>query len=203
MKKYITRILIFVLLLSVVPATDVQAASKKKVYKAYYNYLVKKSNSGDLKKFTKYCLVNLDGDRIPELVGYHKDKDLAVDRYVICSYNGKKVVTKEFQDGVASSGGYRGLLTYIPNKGKIKHSYISSGSGSEYVEVYSLKKGVYKKTVDAGSEYRNGRHYRWGNTPVSKSTYDRKLNKAFNADRSKRFCDLKYISKTKMKKKLK
>ncbi len=201
MRKSIVRFFVIALIAALLPSMSIQAASKKKVYKAYYNWLVKSAPSA----YKKYCLVDLDGDNISELVGFYCNKKYGViNNYIICYYDGKKVVTKTFTDGVASVGGYRGSLTYIPRKGKIMDASLLGGTGSQSNEVYKLKNGTLKRTAIANIEYVNGKaKYKWNGKSVSKKTYTSKLKKAFNTSNPKAFSDLKYISKAKMKKALK
>lgn len=197
MKKIVAMLLVFTVLCSGIPSTQVQAASKAKTYKAYYNWLNKKSPS----LYKKYKLVNLDGDKVPELVGCFKDKDFGVTYYVVCSYNGKKVTTEEFAGGAASSGGFRGGVSYIPGKGKILSTEWSSGTGEGDDTLYQLKKGKFKATI-LGT-FKMGMSYKWKKKKVSEKVYYKKLKKVFNSSKAKSFDELKYISKSKMKKKLK
>lgn len=199
MKKMILQLMILVMLILAVPTTDVQAAgSNKKAYKAYANWLNKKAPS----QYKKFTLVKLDGDKVPELVGQYKDRGM--EYYIICSYDGKKVRTKELAAGVAMIGGFRGAVSYIPKKGKILETYIYGGTGAGNDTVYQLKKGKFKKAASGSSQYnsRGKQTFKWGKKKVNGDTYNNNLNKAFNHSKEKSFADLKYISKSNMKKKL-
>lgn len=192
--------MILAILVLTIPATDVQAAgSSKKAYKAYVNWLNKKAPS----EYKKFTLVKLDGDKVPELVGQCKDGYM--EYYIVCSYNGKKVNAREFAAGVAPVGGFRGTVSYIPKKGKILETYLSGGTGAQEDNVYQLKKGKLKKAAAGSSAYNSqGKQtFKWGKKKVSQANYNKNLNKAFNRSKGKSFSKLKYISKAKMKKKLK
>ncbi len=197
-KKSLIVVLLFVLFL-MIPSNDVEAASKKKVYKAYYSWLIKKAP----KSYKEYSLVKLDSDKIPELIGHYQD-DYGMHYYIICAYNGKKVVTNGLYAGMAYTSSYTGSLYYIPKKGKILQ-YTSYAAGTQKSdEVYKLKKGKLKVVANGTFEYRNNKSiYRWNDKKVSKSTYNKKLKKAFNQSKAKSFGDIQYYSKSKMKKKLK
>lgn len=199
MKKMMTQLMILVMLILAIPATDVQAAgSNKKAYKAYVNWLNKKAPS----EYKKFALVKLDGDKLPELVGQYKV--CGMEYYIICSYDGKKVRTRELAAGVAMVGGFRGNVSYIPKKGKIFETYIYGGSGEGTDNVYQLKKGKFKRAASGSSKYnsRGKQTFKWGKKKVNNKTYHNKLNKAFNRSKEKSFDELKYISKTDMRKKL-
>lgn len=199
MKKWITGLLVFVVMFLVVPATDTQAAnSSKKAYKAYRTWLTKKAPS----KYKKFALTDLDGDGTSELVGHYKKGE--TDFIIICSYNGKKVATKQFQDVVTTSGGYRASLQYIPKTGKILYSTMDVSSGKEENVIYQMKKGKLKRIASGTAKYSmRGVSCRWRNKKVSESTYNNKLGKAFDYSSSKQFTGLKYIFREKIKKKLK
>ncbi len=198
MKKIITRLIVFLLIILAVPVLDVQAAgNNKKACKAYRSWLNKKAPS----KYKEFALVKLDKDSVPELVGHYQKNGM--DHYVICGYDGRKVVTKRLSDGVAPVGGYRGVWMYMPKKGKLLHEYIYGGTGSECDEVYHFKKGKLKLVTTGSKEYQCGKKIcAWGGKKTGKGNYERKLKKAFNTSKGKVFYDLKYISRTKMKKKL-
>lgn len=198
-KKRFIKVLLLVMFIMLVPSVSVQAASKKKAYKAYYNWLAKEAP----KEYKKYTLVKLDGDKVPELIGHYSVEYL--DYYIVCSYDGKNVVTQEFQEGVATAGGFRGSLLYIPKKGKILSSSFLAGTGDANDDIYALKKGKFKRVAagESGYEFNGDQHYTWNNKKVSKKNYNKKLKKVFNKSKGKSFTSLKYISKSKMKKKLK
>jgi hypothetical protein len=198
-KKRLLEVLLLVMFVMVVPTVSVQAASKKDAYKAYSNWLAKEAP----KQYKKYTLVKLDGDKVPELIGYYSDEGM--DYYIVCAYDGKNVVTQEVQEGVASVGGFRGSLLYMPKKGKIWSNSISAGTGAEYDAVYVLKNGKFKSAASGSSEYGlNGKkQYIWNDKRVSKKNYNKNLKKSFNTSKGKTFTSLKYISKSNMKKKLK
>ncbi len=199
MKKTITKLLLLLMLVLAIPTTDVQAAgSKKKAYKAYVNWLNKKAPS----QYKMFALVKLDGDKVPELVGQYINGGM--EYYVICSYDGKKVRTKEFAAGVSGVGGFRGAVSYIPKKGKVLERYIYAGTGAGTDNVYQLKKGKFKMAASGSSKYNSQgkQSFKWGKKKVSNKTYNNKLNKAFNCSKGESFAGLKYMSKSKMKKRL-
>lgn len=195
MKKIIATVLLFSMICSVMPSAKVQAAGKEKAYKAYYEWLQKEAPS----LYKKYKLVKLDGDNIPELVGYAKEDGAFLYYYIICSYDGKKVNTKTFEEG--AFGSFRGGASYIPKKGKIHVSSMSSGTGKGSDDLCTLKKGKFKET-ELGT-FQLNMSYKWKKKKVSEKVYYKKLDQAFDSSKAKSFSDLKYISKSKMKKKLK
>ena len=200
----------FLLIMLFMNGKNVQAASSKKAYKAYYNWLVKDVPS----KYKAFCLVKLDGDNTMELVGHYKRKEywdsrikdynISEDCYIICSYNGKDVVVEEFGEGKVNR--CYSELSYIPNKGKIRKSTFPSGAGVSWDEIVTLKKGKFKETA-SGTINCSGNYsewdYIWNNKSVTEKKYKKLLKKAFDNSKAKSFSDLKFISKKKMKKKLK
>lgn len=187
------------MILFILPTTDVQAANNsKKANKAYRTWLTRNAPS----KYKKYAVTDMNGDGISELVGRYKRGETT--HIIICSYNGKKVVTKQFQEAVTTSGGYRASLQYIPGKGTIRYSTGYAGSGEFQDKIYQLKKGKLKKVASGTIKYSvHGANCKWRGKKVSESTYNNNLNKLFNSSSAKSLNKLKYISKAKLKNKLK
>lgn len=189
------------------PSAKVQAAGQEEVYKAYYEWLQKEAPS----MYEKYTLIDLDGDQIPELVGDYRAVGWKI---IICSYDGKKVVSQELGDSLGITNANE--IYYIPGKGMVyeMREYWSSWS---YYEDYMLENGKIKKVASKEGEsfysktagkYVYKDTYKWNKKTVSKKVYDRnykKLKKTLNIDDSKRksFYELKYISKSEIMKKLK
>ena len=68
----------------------------------------------------------------------------------------------------------------------------------------SIKKGQLKRSAYGTAKYsRRGVSCKWGKKKVSENTYNAKLEKAFDFSKAKQLVDLKYISREKVKKKLK
>lgn len=181
-------------------AKSVKIARQKKAYTAYYNYMKK----SELSDYTEFQLIKLDGDSTPELIGHYRD-EYYMDNYVICSYDGKKVVTEFLFDGISTTSYYRGVLYYLPKKGKIWDTSQYAGGTSQYDDIYTLKGGKLKRTAHGEKEYSEKASKfkcKWNNKSMSESTYEKKLNKAFDTSKAKAFRDMKFISKAKMKAKL-
>lgn len=201
MKKTITRILFLFMLLALIPSVNVQAASKKSAYKAYRSWLAKSAPVSDSGKAYEYCLLDLDNDKVPELIGHYYDKDYFRDHYVICTFDGKKVNTKKL------AADFRTDVSYLPQKGKVQLLGIDSPAFMTiYIKIYTIKKGKIKSSASGDTSFDTDTNkfiYEWKGKRVSKKAFDKASKKAFNSSNGKSFSELKYISKSKMKKKLK
>lgn len=194
MKKTATRLLLLMLLIFAVSPVSAHAAGKKAVYKAYTNWM----NSKEATKYKKFCLVELDSDKIPELIGvYNRTGYPGINNYIICSYSGGKIVKRAFQDA-AGTGGARITISYVPRKGKLVSCQGHSMSPVDDYIVYKWKGGQWRNAGQGTKNYISGK-CTWGKKSMSKSKFDKKVS----AKNSKPFFELTFISKAKMRKKLK
>ena len=211
--RIIAMILAIVVIISVFPASNVEAASrtKKKAYKAYYKWIKSDEAKADdyaNHRFNKFKLLDLDNDKIPELIALYEDRNNTdINNYAICTYDGKKVNSLKVSEGVAGAGGFRGVVTYIPKKGKIAACTSWAPSGSSYDTYYKIKKGKIIKTNELSMtrEFypKATETYKINSKTVSKSKYNKTEKKIYASKKAAYFEKLKYISKKKMLKKLK
>ncbi len=212
-KRFISMLLVLAVLVAAFPSSNVEAASrtKKKAYKAYYKWM----KSDEMKisdyreeKFNKFKLVDLDNDKIPELIALYEDRvGTDVNTYAICTFDGKKVNSIKVCSGVAGAGGFRGSVSYIPKKGKIAAYSMSSGTGSSYDTYYKIKKGkiviTHTLTMERTFYPQQTETYKVNKKVVSKSKFEKTEKKIYASKKSVNFDKLKFISKKKMLKKLK
>ncbi len=206
MKKRMLAILItLVIILSVVPSVNTEAAArtKKKAYKAYYSWIKK---SADAKKYTDYKLLDMNNDKIPELIGTYQDADNQyLHYYIVCSYDGSEVKMLGLVDGVNSFG--KTTVSYIPKAGKVCSTSTTSSTTSSFDYIHKIKKDgkleILAKTSKTKSYDQTGYIYRWDDVEVTEAEYNKKYAKAYNASKAKSFGSLKYTSKKKMLKQLK
>ncbi|MBR6223257.1 MAG: hypothetical protein IKQ71_07450 [Lachnospiraceae bacterium] len=209
-KRIFSLFLALVMALCLVPSANTYAAkrTKKAALKAYYAYLKSgKPQTYRDKKYNKFTLMDLDNDKIPELVAQYKDREgTFVDYYVILAYDGSTVQTLDVSEGVAGAGGFRGNLSYMPKKGLIYNLTWSSGTGSQYNTLYSLKNGKFTTKVKMVNE-RDMKTYKlnytWNGKKTTEKKQNAKFNKLYNTKKAKTFDKLKYISRKKMLSKLK
>ena len=212
-KRVIALLLALVVVIGFMPQGSAEAAgtrTKKAAYKAYYDW-IKSSESKvsdyNTHRYNKYKLIDLDNDKIPELVGLYQDRNQTyIDNYIICSFDGVKVNTVKLTAGVAGVGGFRGGASYVPKKGKVFQTTFHSVGSYEYHHVYKIKKGEIKETYDVNynMDFRsNKRIYKCNGKKISKSKFNSLVKKKCSSSKSKDFGKLKYISKKKMLKKLK
>lgn len=199
MKKIITTVLLFSMLCSIMPSSRVQATKKEEAYQAFYHWL-----ETDAPPYCQeYQLVKIDGDDVPELVGYYKSKRQKRYYYIICSYDGKNLRAYQFCEGFKSAS----PISYIQGKGKMLFSNhpLEGDSDSGYDLLVTLKKGKftddYVGRIEVGSKGKL--QYEWKKKKVSEQVYEKNLKKVFDQSKAQAFSKLKYISKSKMKKKLK
>ena len=212
-KRVIAFVLALVVVIGFMPQLSAEAAgtrTKKAAYKAYYDW-IKSSESKisdyNTHRYNKYKLIDLDNDKIPELIGLYQDRNQTfIDNYVICAFDGEKVNSVKVTSGVAGVGGFRGGASYVPKKGKVFETVWHSIGSYEYHTVYKIKNGQIKKQYDINFnlDYKtNKKVYKCNDKKISKSKYDSLVKKKCTSSKAKGFGNLKYISKKKMLKKLK
>ena len=204
-KKALSMLLSLVMVFAMV--ISVQAASKKKAFKSYVKWIQAgcKDENEQTHSFDRFYLAIVDSDKVPELVACKKLPASygAMEDICVVSFKNNRIVRMTARSGAAGVGGFRGSFSYIPEKGKLCVWSISSGTGSEYNEIYKLSNNGFKKTVTAHSEYsynyQKGKpswSYIWNEKKVSKKTLEKKLTKAFNRRKAKSFADLPFVSKS-------
>ena len=224
MKRVWMAILAFVLIFSNVGVAQTHAASKKSVYKAYYNLI--SQTQGEEYDIRDYKLIYLDNNKVPELVvrkycdtlgssecdfaiyTYYKGKavDITLDRDTSRSHHTGAAYFSDFSHTFRNHTG-AALLTvcYIPKSGKLLNHITTSQDGCD--DIYKLSKGKLKIIAD-------GEHpgiidewsspvYKWNGKVVSESEYYKLSDKTFNSGKSKGLVCLKYKSRSKMLKYLK
>lgn len=189
-------------------AIPASASEKDQAFKAYYD-LIEELHKGD--EFSggsdRFALIYVDDDEVPELLAV----DTPADEYdnngtyiyeLYTYYDGKVVKLGNYASGVASAGGYRGNTMYIKKSGKIYETYMSAASGDGGEIVSQLKDGemveLGQGTFNIGSDTAT-----WNGKTVSAKKYSKKLSKIFKTKKAKSFEELKTISYSKMRKKLK
>ena len=203
MKKHLAAVLLLISTV-ILAAFPVQASTKSKTYKAYKTWISKGAKDSHGDKYNKFCLVNIDADKIPELVA--TSSNYGISTYYILSYKGNRLVSLTLYGGVSGTGGYRGNSMYLPSKGRLLAISASSGGRG------SIQHTVYKLTKNGFSKYRTGSYdgifagsetnIQWNGKSVSIQQYNKSFKKAFNMKKGKYFDKLKYVSKAAILKKL-
>ena len=214
-KKSIS-IIILIIVLGTILALPANAATKKqKAFKAYAKWIKSDPDYGaDYIKNTRYAFAYIDGDKIPELIVKHQLPIISGDRraYSVLAYKKGKVNVLNLHDGVASAGGFRGEIYYIPKMSMLLARSWASGTGYYSEDIYQLKKSEWNKAY-YGTYIRNyssstyGQYEikdcNWQGKSVSPKKYARKLKKVFDEQEGILFTDIKYMTKSKILKKLK
>ena len=151
MKKHLAAVLLLISTV-ILAAFPVQASTKSKTYKAYKTWISKGAKDSHGDKYNKFCLVNIDADKIPELVA--TSSNYGISTYYILSCKGNRLVSLTMYGGVSGTGGYRGNSMYRPSKGRLLAISASSGGrGSIQHTVYKLTKNGFSKYIkDSGKE---------------------------------------------------
>ena len=190
-------------------AIPASASETDEAYKAAYYALIKELHKADefTGGFDRYALIYLDDDDVPELLAV----DTPSDEYdnngtyvyeLFTYYDGKAVKLGNYASGVASAGGYRGNTMYIKKSGKIYETYISSGSGNGGDIVAQLKDGEMVELGQGTFNIESDTSI-WNGKTVSNKKYTKSFNKLFKTKKAKSFEDVKTITYSKMRKKLK
>ena len=134
-----------------------------------------------------YQLIEVDGDETPEMIVTCKDQVGSVDNlqhYLILDNTDNGLVITELADGVASAGGYRGTLYYLPGKSTIydisnSAPYAAPGFTlykSENGKIEYVESAYFDPEPDAGEDALEHGKWYWGTDEVTKEEYDEKLN---------------------------
>lgn len=190
--------MILIMSMFVIPA---QASSRSKAYKAYRSWIKGgcKNEYGYKNSFKQFCLVKIDSDSVPELIG-KEVVNYAINSMCIVSYKNGKLIKKSVSTGVGGAGGFRGDASFIPKKGKIYMTSISSGTGMVYDSIIKLGKRSFKAVAEGSFQWldmekNTARNCTWKGKRVSKKVYDAKLKKGYPSRKAKKFDDLKFVSK--------
>ena len=198
MKKFISIILSFVLIFTVIPTVNAEAATAKSWKKLYAEYL-NSINSTDI-EYLSGKLIYVNDDNIPELF-------LASS----ATYLGDRLLTVYKGKLYEHSMGWYGNFKYLKKKNRV---YFGWGHMGYYGDgVAKLSKGklvtLGQGTVEAVDEYGDFEvdenfdkigyfRYYWNNKEVTKISYNKKLHKAMGK-KWKKYTTPKTVSISKIK----
>lgn len=173
MKKFLSIMLVCVLLVSAVPVTA--DAKESNWAKAYYDYIVQDRYSWDSGIDPEYQLIYLDNNSIPELfVDY------------IYTYAGSKLLSY-YKGNVQSNTLSIGTIDYEAFKNR---SYYSGGHMDHYFDhIYKLEKGKLVSLAEGTIDYQyssNDYKYTWNGKKVTLAKYKQNISKYVNLDITKK-----------------
>lgn len=228
MKKrfyYIAGIILTLVILFAGSNTQVIAANiqKNTIYDQYIDIIKNYKNYEDDVKLDKFALIDLDGDEIPELIctGSYDDEYsmFGMQPYLIVGNNENGAVVYDIMtDGVASAGGYRGTLYYLPGLGKLHEYAVSSAFYDPTDTIYTMKDGKIEtfahgefkvdvnKLPDEMSEdddIMNYGHWYWDGESVTKDEYKKRFVSAIENTHGIALSDIDYMSRDEIIKALK
>ncbi|WP_022763587.1 hypothetical protein [Butyrivibrio sp. AD3002] len=199
------------------PAPTAKAKTDYNIYEEYYTIV----DQADPLKWDGFQLIDLDEDGTPELFATCTNEnrpDPGMQPYMIVGYNDQGVVMNDdLGDGVASAGGYRGTLYYLPGTGKLLDSAIQAPLGLPSDTIYEMKDGSINYTQYGGfdvTEYPDDDDYNswdpmehgewnWMNEPVSEDEYKQKFLEATENTSGIAMSEIDYMDKESILKKLK
>ncbi len=190
-------------------------SSNSAIYQAYYDEISKNTSYS----WEGFQLIDLDGDNFPELfaTGSNSENDFdSLQHYMIIGHNENGIVVNdELADGVASAGGYRGTLYYIPGIGKLHDSAVFAPYIAPADTVYKMQDGKIDTEASGyfepdmnvepeGDDWDILDHgvWYWDGKEVSYDDYKSKLRSAINNTTGYELNGVNYISKDEMLKKL-
>lgn len=213
MKLKVKTVLVLLLTASLVlplfSVTPASASENDSSYKSAYYKLIKKLHKGnDVSEegFDRFKLIYLDNDDIPELLAVDTPSDEFDNNNIYLYelytfYNGEAVKLGDYSSGVASAGGYRGNTYYIKKSGKIYETSHASASGDGKDIVYSIQDGTMNEIANGDFNIASD-DAKWNGKAMKTDRYQKKLKKVFNLKKAKSFEEIKTISYSSMKKKL-
>ncbi len=165
--------------------------------------------------FDKFALIDFDGDDKPELfaTGSFPDEYYmgGMQPYLIVGRNSEGAVINDvLTDGVASAGGYRGCLYYLPSIGKLHESIAWAPYIAPEDEVYIMKNGKIERfasgyfSVDQESlpdsmseadDILNYGTWYWNGEPVDNEEYSKLFIEAIENTRGIALCDIECVGK--------
>lgn len=170
--------------------------------------------SGESFNWDSFALIDFDGDNTPELVAscLSDDRpDAGMQHYVIVDESNSGLVFSEIADGVASAGGYRGTIYYIPGESIIYDLSNNAPTGAPGTTIYTFENGKveYKEggycepdmEADDPSDWSKGTWY-WGTDAISQDEYDSKVNAATENQSGQAFNEIVFMDKDSMLKSL-
>lgn len=133
-------------------ASEETVAKDPEMYRAYYDFV---SDPGSYEwdgttiyfddyNWDSFILEDIDGDGSEELIATNLDPDRfesSMQYYLVVGYYDGSLRISELRDGVASAGGYRGTVSYLPGEGVIYDDWISAPDGNPGFTYYKLENG--------------------------------------------------------------
>ncbi|MBE5860094.1 MAG: hypothetical protein E7301_08230 [Butyrivibrio sp.] len=192
------------------------SAASDNIYSQYRSIVEQASST----EWDSFQLIDLDADGTPELFATCTDEsrpDPGMQPYMIVGHNANGIVKNdEFADGVASAGGYRGTLYYIPGTGKLLDSAVNAPLGVPSDTIYEMKDGKIDYTVYGGfevTEYPEDDNYddwdpmehgewRWMDETVTEEEYKSKFAEATDNTHGVAMSEIDYMDKDSMLKEL-
>lgn len=160
-----------------------------------------------------YQLIELDGDDSPEMIVTSLNECSPTDglqHYLVLDNTDSGLVINEMADGVASAGGYRGTLYYLPNSSVIYDMSISAPYGAPGFTLYKaengkinyVESGYFNPDHEAGADAMDQGQWYWGSNVVTQEEYDSKIDEFTDSQSGIAFNEIQYMDKDSMMKEL-
>ncbi len=191
--------------LGIIPGKEaIAATSRRDAFDAYSDWLEDDMSEFYVGGYDKYKLININNDNIPELLAVNIPKNEYDNNgtweFALYTVKNKKVKNLAgFSSGVASAGGFRGNVFYIPRENRIYESYISSGTGEGTDIIYQMKGGALQRLGQGSFSLATGGNA-WNGQVVSADSYRMSIAGLFDLNRAKSFEEIKFMTKKKIKK---
>lgn len=197
-KRKIVRIISFIFAVALLTGglqTDAYAASKRsKACKAYKSFLAKNEskfeveegdfyteNAESYKKASSFMILNMNGDKIPELVTYHPQGYKQGDLYVYTYKNGKVTKMKRIDQNCNAAGWY---YNYACKKNHL-HVEWNGGYMGHHDYVYKITKGKVKLYLEANEDdFAGTKSFKKNGKKISKSAYNSAISGCVESGKS-------------------
>lgn len=166
----------------------------------------KVGNPDQVFNWDSFQLIEIDEDEEPELIVTSFSDFGTTDglqHYLILDNTDEGLMINELTDGVASAGGYRGTLYYIPNKSVIYDISMSAPYGAPVFTLYKSENGKIEledsacfnpEPGEGEDPMENGSWY-WGNEVVTQEEYESKLDEATESQSGIALNQIDYMDK--------
>lgn len=160
-----------------------------------------------------YQLIELDGDDSPEMIVTSLNECSPTDglqHYLVLDNTDSGLVINEMADGVASAGGYRGTLYYLPGSAVIYDMSVSAPYGAPGFTLYKaengkinyVESGYFNPDHEAGADAMDQGEWYWGSDVVTQEEYDSKVDELSESQSGIAFNEIQYMDKDSMMKEL-
>ena len=158
-----------------------------------------------------FQFIYLTNDNFPSILvssSVLSEEDNGLNNYLIITYsNAGAEINEDLRDGVASAGGYRGSLYYVPGTGTVYELINEAPNNNPSCQVSLLDNGHLYLYASGWTEVLEGyegpddkEHLKWfcNSDEVSAEEYEENLNEATNNLTGTAFYSIEFMDKTTM-----